>query len=147
MNKKSTNRLIAILNVISILAIVIFYFSKSYLGFYVMTRTGEKSESMFNSIILNDKGLYNSLNDSGLNILFLDYMPDIKLLNENGNYSEMNGFIGGAIARIDDNIIVFGDLNKIDTYSKIRKFIISKNLKIIEFETLDVIDYGGLIEI
>ena len=53
MNKKSTNRLIVILNVISILAIVIFYFSKSYLGFYVMIRTGEKSESMFNSIIIN----------------------------------------------------------------------------------------------
>ena len=53
MNKKSTNRLIAILNVISILAIVIFYFSKSYLECYVMTRTGEKSESMFNSIIIN----------------------------------------------------------------------------------------------
>ena len=53
MNKKSTNRLIAILNAISILAIVIFYFSKSYLECYVMTRTGEKSASMFNSIIID----------------------------------------------------------------------------------------------
>lgn len=53
MNKKSTNRLIAILNAISILAIVIFYFSKSYLEWYVMTRTGEKSASMFNSIIID----------------------------------------------------------------------------------------------
>lgn len=100
-----------------------------------------------NSIILNDKGLYNSLNDSGLNILFLDYMPDIKLLNENGNYSEMNGFIGGAIARIDDNIVVFGDLNKVDNKSYIRKFIEKKNLNIIDFSGLDVIDYGGIIEV
>lgn len=100
-----------------------------------------------NSIILNDKGLYNSLNDSGLNILFLDYMPDIKLLNENGKYSEMNGFIGGAIARIDDNIIVFGDLNKVDNKSYIRKFIEKKNLNIIDFSGLDVIDYGGIIEV
>ena len=100
-----------------------------------------------NSIILNDKGLYNSLNDSGLNILFLDYMPDIKLLNENGNYSEMNGFIGGAIARIDDNIVVFGDLNKVDNKGYIRKFIEKKNLNIIDFSGLDVIDYGGIIEV
>ena len=100
-----------------------------------------------NSIILNDKGLYNSLNDSGLNILFLDYMPDIKLLNENGKYSEMNGFIGGAIARIDDNIVVFGDLNKVDNKSYIRKFIEKKNLNIIDFSGLDVIDYGGIIEV
>ena len=100
-----------------------------------------------NSIILNDKGLYNSLNDSGLNILFLDYMPDIKLLNENGKYSEMNGFIGGAIARIDDNIVVFGDLNKVDNKSYIRKIIEKKNLNIIDFSGLDVIDYGGIIEV
>lgn len=100
-----------------------------------------------NSIILNDKGLYNSLKDSGLNILFLDYIPDIKLLNEKGNYSEMNGFIGGAIARIDDNIVVFGDLNKVDNKSYIRKFIEKKNLNIIDFSGLDVIDYGGIIEV
>ena len=100
-----------------------------------------------NSIILNDKGLDNSLKDSGLNILFLDYMPDIKLLNEKGNYSEMNGFIGGAIARIDDNIVVFGDLNKVDNKSYIRKFIEKKNLNIIDFSGLDVIDYGGIIEV
>lgn len=100
-----------------------------------------------NSIILNDKGLYNSLKDSGLNILFLDYMPDIKLLNEKGNYSEMNGFIGGAIARIDDNIVVFGDLNKVDNKSYTRKFIEKKNLNIIDFSGLDVIDYGGIIEV
>ena len=100
-----------------------------------------------NSIILNDKGLYNSLKDSGLNILFLDYMPDIKLLNEKGNYSEMNGFIGGAIARIDDNIVVFGDLNKVDNKSYIRKIIEKKNLNIIDFSGLDVIDYGGIIEV
>lgn len=100
-----------------------------------------------NSIILNDRGLYNSLNDSGLNILFLDYMTDIKLLNENENYSEMNGFIGGAITRIADNIVIFGDLEKIDYNGYIRKFIKEKNLNIIDFSGLDVIDYGGIIEV
>ena len=98
------------------------------------------------SIILSDRGLYNNLKNSGLDILFLDYIPDIKLFDENGEYSQKNGFIGGAISRIGDNIVVFGDLDKIDYYCNIRKFIESKNLKIIDFEGLDVIDYGGVIE-
>lgn len=98
------------------------------------------------SIILSDRGLYNNLKNSGLDILFLDYIPDIKLFDENGEYSQKNGFIGGAISRIGDNIVVFGDLDKIDYYCNIRKFIESKNLKIIDFEGLDVVDYGGIIE-
>lgn len=99
-----------------------------------------------NSIILSDKGLYNSLKNRGIDMLFLDYIPNIKLLNENGEYSQKNGFIGGAISRIGDNIVVFGDLDKIDYYCNIRNFIESRNLKIIDFEGLDVVDYGGVIE-
>lgn len=98
------------------------------------------------SIILSDRGLYNNLKNRGLDILFLDYIPNIKLFDENGEYSQKNGFIGGAISRIGDNIVVFGDIDKIDYYCNIRKFIESRNLKIIDFEGLDVIDYGGVIE-
>lgn len=98
------------------------------------------------SIILSDRGLYNNLKNSGLDILFLDYIPNIKLFDENGEYSQKNGFIGGAISRIGDNIVVFGDLDKIDYYGNIRNFIESRNLKIIDFEGLDVVDYGGAIE-
>lgn len=98
------------------------------------------------SIILSDRGLYNNLKNSGLDILFLDYIPNIKLFDENGEYSQKNGFIGGAISRIDENIVVFGDLDKIDYYGNIRNFIESRNLKIIDFEGLDVVDYGGVIE-
>lgn len=99
-----------------------------------------------NSIILSDKGLYNSLKNRGIDMLFLDYIPNIKLLNENGEYSQKNGFIGGAISRIGDNIVVFGDLDKIDYDGKIRSFIKKRNLNIIDFKKLDVIDYGGVIE-
>ncbi len=99
-----------------------------------------------NSAIVSDKGLYKILKFHGIDTLLVKNNLDIKLLNGE-KYSNKKGFIGGCISRICDKIIVFGDLNKIDTDSKIRKFIISKNLKIIEFETLDVIDYGGLIEI
>ena len=100
-----------------------------------------------NSIILSDKGLNKTLENKGLDILFLDYTPDIKLLTENNKYSKKNGFIGGAISKIQNNIIVFGDLSKIDINNKIKNFILSKNLKIVDFKGLDVIDYGGIIEI
>ncbi len=98
------------------------------------------------SIILSDRGLYNNLKNRGLDILFLDYIPNIKLFDENGEYSKKMGFIGGAISRIDENVVVFGDLDKIDYYGNIRNFIESRNLKIIDFEGLDVVDYGGVIE-
>ena len=100
-----------------------------------------------NSIILSDKGLYNSLENAGIDMLFLDYIPNIKLLNENGEYSQKNGFIGGAISRIGDNIVVFGDLDKIDYNNKIRNFIKKKNLNIKEFTGINVVDYGGIMEI
>ena len=99
-----------------------------------------------NSAIVTDKGLNKILQKHGIDTLYLNERLDIKLLKEN-NYSEKNGFIGGCIVRIDDKIIVFGDLSKIDSQNKIRNFINAKNLEIIEFKELDVIDYGGLIEV
>ena len=56
------------------------------------------------------------------------------------------GFIGGCISKIDNKIVIFGDLTKIDYQNKIRNFIQERNLEIIEFKGLDVIDYGGIIE-
>ena len=99
-----------------------------------------------NSAIVTDKGLYRILQKHNIHVLYLEDEPDIKLLNGNG-YSNRKGFIGGAISRIGDNIIVFGDLNKIDEEEKIRKFISSRNLSLIEFKGLDVIDYGGIVEV
>lgn len=100
-----------------------------------------------NSIILSDRGMYNNLKNRGLDILFLDYIPDIKLFNENREYSQKNGFVGGAISRIGNNIVIFGDLDKIDYDGKIKGFIEERNLDIIDFKKLDVIDYGGVVEI
>ena len=99
-----------------------------------------------NSAIVTDKGLYKILQKHNIDVLYLEYEPDIKLLKSN-EYSEKRGFIGGAISRIDDQIIVFGDLDKIDCNKQIRIFIEKRGLKIIEFKGLDVIDYGGLVRI
>lgn len=97
-----------------------------------------------NSAIVTDKGLYKILQKQKVDVLYLDYQPDIKLLTENG-YSKRKGFIGGAISRIENTVIIFGDLNKIDKNDKIRDFIMSKGVKILEFKGLDVIDYGGCV--
>ncbi len=96
------------------------------------------------SAIVTDKGLYKILKKHNIDVLYLEYQPDIKLL-ANNSYSNKKGFIGGAISRVDDNIIVFGDLSKIDKDEKIRKFISEKAMKLIEFKDLDVIDYGGVV--
>ena len=99
-----------------------------------------------NSAIVSDKGLYQILRFHGIETLLVSNNLDIKLLNGN-RYSDKKGFIGGCIARIDNSIIVFGELSKIDTDGKIKTFISNRKLNIIEFKGIDVIDYGGLIEI
>lgn len=99
-----------------------------------------------NSAIVTDKGLYKILLAHEIDVLFINNILDIKLLNQNG-YSDKRGFIGGCISRIGNYIIIFGDLDKIDNDKRIRKFINKKELEIIEFKDLDVIDYGGIVEI
>ena len=99
------------------------------------------------SVITTDRKIAEKLIANNISVLLLDYTPDIKLKDEYGNYSNMNGFIGGAIGRVDNNIIVFGDLNKIDRENKIRDFIKIRNLKLIDFKDLDVMDYGGIVEV
>jgi hypothetical protein len=99
------------------------------------------------SVITTDKKIAEKLIANNISVLLLDYTPDIKLKDEYGNYSSMNGFIGGAIGKVDNNIIIFGDLEKIDKDNKIRDYIKVRNLNIIDFKGLDVIDYGGLVEV
>lgn len=97
------------------------------------------------SAIVTDKGLNKILQKNGIDTLYLSNELDIKLLNGK-QYSNKRGFIGSCISRINNKIIVFGELKKIDPENKIREFIKKRNLEIIEFCGLDVIDYGGLIE-
>ncbi len=97
-----------------------------------------------NSAIVTDKGLYKILKKHEIDVLFLNYEPDIKLLNCQNEYSNKKGFIGGCISRIKNNIVIFGDLRKIDYNNQIKEFIKKRNLQIIDFEGLDVIDYGGI---
>ncbi len=97
-----------------------------------------------NSAIVTDKGLYKILQANKIDTLFIDKELDIKLLNKN-EYSNKKGFIGGVITRIENKIVIFGDLDKIDEDKKIYKFIKEKGLEIVDFKNLDVIDYGGAV--
>lgn len=98
-----------------------------------------------NSAIVTDKNIAQNLIKNKIDVLLIDDDLDIKLLKNNGEYSNMKGFVGGCITRIEDKVVIFGELSKIDRHGKIRKFIESRNLKIIEFRGMDVIDYGGIL--
>lgn len=108
-----------------------------------------------NSCITSDMNIAKILMDNGIEVLFV-YEPDIKLLKRTNQsetmqsrmffeYSDMQGFIGGAMAKINDEIILFGDVNNLLNKDKIINFIQSKGLKLKYFESLDVVDYGGVV--
>ena len=99
------------------------------------------------SVIVTDKKIAEKLIENDIDVLLLEENLDIKLLKNDGKYSKMKGFIGGCIARIDNKIVIFGDISKIDKEKKIRNFIQSRNLELVSFKGLDVIDYGGVLVI
>lgn len=98
-----------------------------------------------NSAIVTDHNIAIILKKSNIDILELKEDIDIKLLKSKNSHSKMNGFIGGATARVDNKFIVFGDTQKIDKEEKIKKFVESKGLKLVDFKGMDVIDYGGIL--
>lgn len=99
------------------------------------------------SAITTDKKIADKLKMHGIDVLLFDKKLDIKLLDNKNNYSKMSGFIGGATSKLNDKFIVFGDVKNIDKEGKIKTFVESKNLKLIDFKNLDVIDYGGILNI
>lgn len=98
-------------------------------------------------VIVTDRKIAEKLIENDIDVLLLENGLDIKLLKNDGKYSKMKGFIGGCMSRIENKIIIFGDISKIDKEKKIRNFIQSRNLEIVYFNGLDVIDYGGVLVI
>lgn len=110
-----------------------------------------------NSCITSDIGIARALIDTEIDVLYVSE-PDIKLLKRTNTifideermrfeYSNMVGFIGGAMVRLGDEVILFGDKCNLVNGGKIQKFIESKGLKFHDFKGLDIIDYGGVIEV
>lgn len=109
------------------------------------------------SCIVSDLGIARKLLDNDIDVLYVSE-PDIKLLKRTNkifideermrfDQSDMQGFIGGAMVRLGEEVILFGDISKLINGKKIQNFIESKGLKLHYFEGLDVIDYGGVIEV
>ena len=102
------------------------------------------------SVIVTDKKIAQTLENNGLEVLLVDEAinKNIHLYkNEKLQYSNMTGFIGGVLSRIDNFVFVSGDLKYIDYDNKIRNFIEKRKLQIIDFPNCDIIDYGGIINI
>lgn len=97
-----------------------------------------------NSCITSDKGIYDTLQNSQIDILFLEE-EIISLLDKNGNKTKMNGFIGGATGIIDNKFILFGDSSKLKQKSLLLSHLQKHKLELIDFKDLDIYDYGGLI--
>lgn len=110
-----------------------------------------------NTCITSDMGIARVLIDNGVDTLFVTE-PDIKLKKRLNTIfvdesrmsfenSDMQGFIGGAMACLGDTVVVFGDIGNLVNGNKIRKFVEKKGLKLHYFEGLDVVDYGGVLEV
>ena len=74
-----------------------------------------------NSAIVTDKKIADILKKNNIDVLLIEDKFDIKLLKNNNEYSNMSGFIGGCIARLDDKVIIFGDRKYIDRNNKTLK--------------------------
>ena len=100
-----------------------------------------------NAAIVTDRKIAEVLKKQGIDVLCLADSLEINLFSTDGKISSMRGLIGGAMARIGDKMILFGDLRMIDTKGEIRKFVENYQLEMVDFEGLDVMDYGGILEI
>lgn len=97
------------------------------------------------------------MKENGIDVLYVSE-PDIRLLKRtnstfkqeykmNFEYSPMSGFIGGAMAKLGNNVILFGDIDRLLSGSKIKRFVESKGFEFKDFKGMDVIDYGGILEV
>lgn len=101
-----------------------------------------------NSCIVTDKAIANELIKNGIETLLIDSTVTDKIhlyKNADNKYSNMHGFIGGCLSRIDNYVFCSGDLNFIDSDGKIREFIFKRDLELIDFKGKDIVDYGGIL--
>ena len=94
--------------------------------------------------ITSDLGIKKKLEDKGLNVLYIT-SNNIRLLDKNSNYSKMNGFIGGALFKLKNNIVLFGDISKLEQGIELKEYIENLGYNFIYFEGEEVIDYGSVI--
>lgn len=94
------------------------------------------------SCITSDKGIEKILKQNNIDTLYVEE-NNIKLLKTDGSISNMKGFIGGATLAFDNKFVLFGDSDNLANKEKILKHLNNYSLELIEFEGLNIYDYGG----
>ena len=100
--------------------------------------------------ITSDLGIYNKVktNFKSIDIIYIDKDKcNIKLIKNNGQYSKMQGFIGGCMSYSDRKLIIFGDSKNIYNFNIIKQKLDELNVEIVDFKGMDLIDYGKIIEV
>lgn len=95
-----------------------------------------------NSCITQDAGIYKTLKLHNIDCTYIEE-NNIKLLDKQGNETEMKGFIGGASFVFDNKFVLFGDIDKLQSKDIILKHLRKYNLELVDFKGLNVYDYGG----
>lgn len=95
-----------------------------------------------NSCITTDSSIYKRLKEYGIDVTYI-VEKNISLLDRNGQITKMQGFIGGASLVFDNNFVLFGDIEKLESKDIILKHIKKYKLNLVDFKGLDVNDYGG----
>ena len=99
------------------------------------------------SCITSNVKIAQKLKEKGITVLLISDRNEeiIRLIKNDGTYSSMHGFIGGCFGKIENRIILFGDINKFYEADKISEFIKNQGYELVYFENEEIIDYGGFI--
>lgn len=90
-----------------------------------------------NNAITSDSSVFKAMREIGKNVLLID--------NSNIELKGYNcGFIGGATGVCGNKIYIFGELNKLVDYKKIKSLISSLNFNVVQISLGGVCDFGGI---
>ena len=116
------------------------YASDQYMVHIVVNQGYTKCSTLVykNNIITSDTGIYSKAKDNNINALLIS-PGHIRI--KDYEY----GFIGGACGVIDDNVVFFGKLKNHPDYYSIKEFLSDCGANIIEDDTYDLTDFGGIV--
>ena len=94
------------------------------------------------SCITTDEWIARKLILYGIDALYIDE-HNIRLLDRNGNKSNIGGFIGGATLIFDNKFVLFGDVENLSNKECFLRHICKYGLELVDFKRLDILDYGS----
>lgn len=92
--------------------------------------------------ITTDRKISQELSKNEIDNLYISE-NNIRLLKKDSSLSDMKGFIGGASLCFDNKFVLFGDIEKLESKDKIKRYLEERKVELIDFKGLEVYDYGG----